>query len=672
MNIPKLPAFFAGLFLILISCATTSKTIQPGIGEIYGYVMDDATNEPLNQVDVYLVQHNYSVRTNYRGLYSLKELGSEKFTLQFTREGYQPVEISNVALGYGEHYKLDVWMSKNVETRFSASETGSPTHDKRGYTMSAEKPAGESGNSTTESEPATKPAGEPVISVERKTRFYTRQTTPLTASAHDDNEEYPYYLEYLQRYEDISNVYHRDFNDRFIIRVTDWEDNPLFNIPFQITDVLDTVLWNARTVANGESVLFPRIMFAGSDPDELYVKVDYRGIHQVQKISKEPGEITTMKLAQIDNNSDLSLDILFILDATGSMGDEIQQLQDNIYSIHTRIKNFFHFLPMRFGLVLYRDRGDKFLVRKFDFTDSIDEFQLYADEIKAGGGGDNPEDVQTALKEALQQMSWSDDAVKLSFLMADAPPHLDYNQDYTYLNAALDAQKRGIKIYTIGASGLNVQGEYIFRQISALTYSQFIFLTYGERGESEGIGTGKVSHHTGDNFESHNLDDLVVNIVKKEISYQMSDDQIARKKVEPALQEGYLKIRLGNLWAQIIKGMGEALPDEPVCVLAPFKTEYGELSDLADYLMQQSTVSLLESRGLKLVERERLDQILEEKGLSLAGIIQQERYDDLFQLLKSNVIFLGDLTFAGIDPVIFMRAVRTDNAELVAAARIRL
>ena len=61
-----------------------------------------------------------------------------------------------------------------------------------------------------------------------------------------------------------------------------------------------------------------------------------------------------------------------------------------------------------------------------------------------------------------------------------------------------------------------------------------------------------------------------------------------------------------------------------------------------------------------------------EHGFSLTKIIQQERYDDLFQLLKSNVIFMGNLTFAGIDPVIFMRAVRTDNAELVAAARIRL
>jgi hypothetical protein len=672
MYIPKLPVFFAGLFLILISCATTSKTIQPGIGEIYGYVLDDDTNEPLDQVEINIIPNYLTFRTNSLGLYSFKELGPEKFTLQFTREEYKPVTISNIALGYGEHFKLDVWMSKNVETWESEKKTvetdTGTTFEVKGYTKST----GGSVSSSTERRVDTEPTEEPTIIADRKTRSYTRQTEPLTASAHDDNEEYSYYLEYLQRYEDIADVYHQDFSNRFIIRITDWEDNPLFNIPFQITNVLDTVLWHARTVTNGESVLFPKIMFAGSDLDKLYVKMDYQGVHQVQKIRREPDEITTLKLAQIDNDSDLSLDILFILDATGSMGDEIQQLQDNIYSIHTRIKNYFHFLPMRFGLVMYRDRGDKFLVRKFDFTDSIDEFQLYVDEVKAAGGGDNPEDVQTALKEALQQMSWSDDAVKLSFLIADAPPHLDYNQDYTYLNAALDAQKRGIKIYTIGASGLNVQGEYIFRQISALTYSQFIFLTYGESGESEGVGTGKVSHHTGDNFESHNLDDLVVNIVKKEISYQLSDNQIARKKVEPVLQEGYLKTRLGNLWAQIIKGMSEALPDEPVCVLAPFKTEYGELSDLAEYLMQQSTVSLLESSGFKLVERERLDQILQEKGLSLAGIIEQERYDDLFQLLKSNVIFLGDLTFAGIDPVIFMRAVRTDNAELVAAARIRL
>ena len=350
----------------------------------------------------------------------------------------------------------------------------------------------------------------------------------------------------------------------------------------------------------------------------------------------------------------------------------LKQLQDNIYSIYTRIKNYFQSVPIRFGLILYRDQGDRYLVKKHQFTESIDEFQLALDQVSCGGGGDNPEDIQTALNEAVQEMDWAGDACKLSYLIADAPPHLDYDQNFTYLDASLTANQKGIKIYTVGASGLNIPGEYVFRQLSALTYSEFIFLTYGESGDSDGTGTGKVSHHTGGNYQSQRLDDLVVNTVKKELSYQLPTDGLARQLFEPSLQEGYLKIRLDNLWVQIIKSMKEAMIDEPVAVMAPIETPEEELLDLALYLQQMSTVTLLENYRLKIVERDRLEEVLKELGLSLSGIIERGDYETLFRLLKSNIVFVGDLNYAGMDPVIFMRAVSTETGALVAAARIRL
>jgi len=249
---------------------------------------------------------------------------------------------------------------------------------------------------------------------------------------------------------------------------------------------------------------------------------------------------------------------------------------------------------------------------------------------------------------------------------------LDYQQDYTYLNAALEANRRGIKIYTIGASGLKPEGEYIFRQISSLTYSEFIFLTYGEQGESEGTDVGKVSHHTGDNYESHQLDDLVVNIVKRELSYQMPAPLVARKEVAPQRQENYLRIRLDNLWSQILKQLDESYQETPVGVLPPFQTSVAQIDTLAQYLHDMSVLSLLESKGIKLVERERLEQVFREKGLTLAGFVQNQNYSEISAALGSDLILLGDISFAGLDRVVFMRAVRVDNGQIVAAARVRL
>lgn len=495
---------------------------------------------------------------------------------------------------------------------------------------------------------------------------------PLKAAAHNDNEEYPYYLEYLDRFNDLKGVYHYDFKDRFIVRVTDGQNRPIWNIPFQIVDQNKNLLWESVTYTHGENIVYPHIMFPRTNADKLYLKVVHDGQDVQEPLKEDFQRITTVTISSHNPLQQLSLDLLFILDTTGSMGDEIQQLKDTIYSIYTRIHHYFSSLSIRFGLILYRDRKDEYVVRRYDFTGDINGFQDCVDEIKSGGGGDTPEDLQSALKETVEAMNWDPSAIKTAFLIADAPPHLDYGQEHTYLDASLEANQKGIKIYTIGASGLDPGGEYIFRQISILTYSEFIFLTYGEKGESDGTGKGKVSHHTGDNYESHNLDDLVVSIVKKEISYQLPEPQLARPEIIPQRQESYLRLRMDNLWTQIGKQLIEFLDQKPVGILPPFRTSDGQLDTLAEYLQEISVVSLVQSQKILLVERERLEEILSEKRLTLSGLIESQNYDDIATLIGANVIFLGEVNYAGIDRVVFMRAVKTADSQIVAAARIRL
>ncbi|MFZ0390574.1 MAG: carboxypeptidase regulatory-like domain-containing protein [Calditrichia bacterium] len=643
---------------ILITCAPLPKTSPAtGSAEIYGVVSDSSTGEPLAGAQVKLADSR-GISTDYDGRYSVKNLAAGTYTVKVEASGYRLMIIKNVKLNPGVHLKLDAQLQ---ESPLKSDPKISKKNQEYTTRQQGEKPP-------VENKPESRVPPEKYEPVRRDL-----QSSILKAAAHNDNEEYPFYLDYLQRYNDVDEVVHLAFRNRYTVYIQSGQGDPLFNMPFSILKKDGSIVWKSVTYTNGESVIFPEIMHRGEKPGRLFIRVEGENGGRSYPVNTAFERITTIRLSQSQPAAGLPLDLLFILDTTGSMGDEIQQLKDNLVAIYTRISNSFAGLPLRFGLVVYRDRGDDYVVNHFPFTENIAEFQRIIDQIETDGGGDKPEDLQSALKTALSEMQWNPQAVKLSFIMADAPPHTDYKQDFDYVKAALEAARRGIKIYTIGASGLDAAGEYVFRQLAALTYSEFIFLTYGESGESEGSGDpGKVSHHTGDNYESHNLDDLVVNIVRRELSYQIPGMPAELKPADPRNQEYFLQIRLDNLWAQMLKQIDEFSPDDTVAVLAPFRYSDSLLNQTADFLQQLSTISLLQHPRIKLVERERLQEILQEWGLTLSGIIESENYGELHRLLKSDFLFLGDLSFAGMERVVFMKAVRTNDGEVIAAARIRI
>ena len=75
-----------------------------------------------------------------------------------------------------------------------------------------------------------------------------------------------------------------------------------------------------------------------------------------------------------------------------------------------------------------------------------------------------------------------------------------------------EARSRGIKIFSVASSGLDVQGEYIFRQIAQHTMGRFIFILYG--GPDGGLETP----HNVDDYTIERLDDLIVRLVEEELA----------------------------------------------------------------------------------------------------------------------------------------------------------
>ena len=118
------------------------------------------------------------------------------------------------------------------------------------------------------------------------------------------------------------------------------------------------------------------------------------------------------------------LDLVFCLDATGSMGSYIHAATYSIAAIVNSIAQRTA-ADIRFGLVAYRDQSPQdtsFVTQVYPFTSDVAIMHGYLAEISAAGGGDGPEAVAAGMDEVLR-MDWRENATKQCVLIADAPPH---------------------------------------------------------------------------------------------------------------------------------------------------------------------------------------------------------------------------------------------------------
>ena len=273
-----------------------------------------------------------------------------------------------------------------------------------------------------------------------------------------------------------------------------------------------------KTYADGSFFIYP--LQAELNAKSIDAEVEYQNQTKIIKIDRNgPRQVDIVLDVKRESYQSIPIDLLFILDVTGSMGEELERLKTSIEIINLNIASLNIRPDIRFGLVSYRDQDDDFITKLIPFTSDLQAFQREINKLDAKGGGDDPEDLQSALKDAMQKMNWNDQGIRLAFIITDAAIHLDYGQKYTYVRAAEEAKAKGIKIFSVGTGGLDIAGEYILRQISQYTYGKYIFLTYGEEGESEGGRPGSVSHHTGSNFQTDKLEAIIIHFAKEELSH---------------------------------------------------------------------------------------------------------------------------------------------------------
>lgn len=344
------------------------------------------------------------------------------------------------------------------------------------------------------------------------------QSRALRAGSVDDNERWEQYLLYrqdaLRSGIDVRDV---DVTGRRIVTVKNRAGRPVVGAQVRMLRG-DTVLAEAATHADGRAFLFPQDIVAATGNGQqtgsaMRVVVEWGATNAEAPVTGAPDVAVTLAA---DDPSAITLDVMFVIDATGSMGDEIEQLKANVVSISDRLAQLPARPDVRFATTVFRDRGDAFVTRTFDFTGDVRTFQTALRAVEADGGGDTPESVNAAIHDAIRKPGWrGGETVKLAFLVGDAAPHLDYPDDSDYAVEVFEAAKRGIKIEPIASSGLDDQGEYVFRQLAQLTGGRFSFLTYGAGG---GPAPGDTTTHHVQDYSVLSLDDLVVRLVGEELA----------------------------------------------------------------------------------------------------------------------------------------------------------
>jgi hypothetical protein len=304
-----------------------------------------------------------------------------------------------------------------------------------------------------------------------------RKLQPLRAGSTDDNAAYPAWLATLSEWSARPDLEGRfqplDVRAQQPIRVLDAEGRPVPDARVVVQGGQSSL--NLRTYGDGAALYRPGL--AGLGPT-LQVTVTADGQRAASAWDgASPLTLTLPGPARVAAR--VPVDAVILLDTTGSMQDEIDAIKATLVGVTRDLEALDRPADLRWGAVLYRDKGDDYLTRRSAFTSDVAAFRRALEGVEAGGGGDGPESLNQGLYEAVNRMDWRPDAARVVFLVADAPPHMDYQGDVPYGDSARRAASEGIRVHAVAASGLDDAGSLVFRQVAQLTRGRFIFIEYG-------------------------------------------------------------------------------------------------------------------------------------------------------------------------------------------------
>jgi hypothetical protein len=296
----------------------------------------------------------------------------------------------------------------------------------------------------------------------------------------------------------------------------------------------DTV-WKAVTDNTGKAELWANFNQWKKEAGKYFIAS--KGYENIASPMTFENGINRMN-ANIACSNSKTVDIAFVVDATGSMGDEIEylkvELEDVLNKTFEQYKNY----DLHVASVFYRDKNDAYVTKHVDFNTDLLKVLNFIKLQSAGGGGDFPEAVHSALHTAIDSLHWDDKAAaKILFLILDAPPHSEVKNEMSYL--IQKAAAKGIRIVPIVCSGADKNTEFIMRSIALATNGTYVFLT----DNNAGIG-GNHMKPTTDVYNVELLNNLLPRIIQQMLYTNSCVDEQQQEQPIVKLQPNVLEVKV--------------------------------------------------------------------------------------------------------------------------------
>ncbi|MEM7392097.1 MAG: VWA domain-containing protein, partial [Verrucomicrobiota bacterium] len=338
------------------------------------------------------------------------------------------------------------------------------------------------------------------------------QSGRLTAGSFNDAADPEHFEAFARKRTDRQSP--ADLENRFLarpieIRVKDESGQPMGNVRVRVGIPGPLKAVEAVTRTDGRVIFMPG--WDGLEQDKaLEVEFFAKGHSSIRRELPAGSTRHEVELPAPSEGAPTRLDLGFVVDCTGSMSDELEYLKVEVRDIAARIKSRFPEVEQRYGLVVYRDVGDEYVTRNFDFTPDLKEFHAFLGQQQATGGGNYEEAVDQALA-AAATLEWrQDNATRVLFHIADAPPHAP--QTRSALSSVNRLRASGVAIYPVASSGVRDEAEFVMRVEALLTGSHYLFLT-----DDSGVGNAHAEPHF-PYYDVEPLDRLMVRMIASELT----------------------------------------------------------------------------------------------------------------------------------------------------------
>ncbi len=316
--------------------------------------------------------------------------------------------------------------------------------------------------------------------------------------------------------------------NRYTVLLSNEQDFPIADVPVQLLGADGTLYWTAKTDNTGKAELWAQLFNPHEVKGKLKIEMRVNGLVYSLDAPKEAKDGINRQTFNTECKAPKNVDIVWAVDATGSMGDEIEYLKTELLDVIDRSKAQNPALHFRVGTVFYRDKTDDYLTKSSGLSPDVEKTVDFIRKQAAGGGGDYPEAVHSALEEAILNQPWSENAIaRICFLVLDASPHKEPAVIESLQKSIQEAAKRGIRIVPITASGIQKDTEFLMKFFGLATNGSYVFLT-----DHSGIGGSHIEPTT-DEYKVELLNDLLVRVITEYTTIKTCEGQSTIRFEDP-------------------------------------------------------------------------------------------------------------------------------------------